>query len=640
MGDIMKKMNAKAKQKMLAGVALVVVVILVLSGIYVYDKYYKEEEEDVEEDEVRVIDDRISPLNENQGVVIEVLRIRHRGLREKFEDLGNSWKNRPTFFFKTNIDDQEFAANKVGQHGTSVEINFANMWDSMFMERKIVRDAEEEQETSTLTLTIFEKITTRKLLKKTTTDVERDSITIEYDYRTGRWSGDDNFDDEDGYGHHLGETFEVWFNVYQMDNDNDFIPYWTEVNVLGTDPRRDDSNKDPDGDGCPTAWEWKWGYDPFTWDDHEKLDPDLDGLENIEEYQMARWHANPFYQEIYVEVDSVEAGGRFNPAIKLYTESEQIMIENFAKHHISIYFDDGWPNGPIGGGGEHLPYWEKLSQDSGMILEYYNNYFPQERRGVFRYLVLGHSGGYNHPAKNNVYDCTYIVHVPLLPYKPWKKVKVFFRYGTVGTKRGIRIQLAGIIMHELGHSIGLGGGQFEGVDNTSAGWPRFPNKNYPWVAYRSVMNYQCIYDRHVLDYSDGSNGPPYDQNDWEKIFVSAFQYNDALIEDPGIEGHGTFIFGEEDHTVTGYVYDENLTQDFIEMIGDWSPVDPIGANWSVYKLVNKEDNPNCKDVKILAQSKDVPYAEWCEYAEGMFDSEGKITFYSQEDIIAEIMELI
>ncbi|MCK4996211.1 MAG: hypothetical protein KAR55_04915, partial [Thermoplasmatales archaeon] len=179
----MKKMNAKAKQKMLAGVALVVVVILVLSGIYVYDKYYKEEEEDVEEDEVRVIDDRISPLNENQGVVIEVLRIRHRGLREKFEDLGNSWKNRPTFFFTTNIDDQEFASNKVGQHGTSVEINFANMWDSMFMERKIVRDAEEEQETSTLTLTIFEKITTRKLLRKTTTDVERDSITIEYDYR-------------------------------------------------------------------------------------------------------------------------------------------------------------------------------------------------------------------------------------------------------------------------------------------------------------------------------------------------------------------------------------------------------------------------------------------------------------------------
>ena len=69
------------------------------------------------------------------------------------------------------------------------------------------------------------------------------------------------------------------------------------------------------------------------------------------------------------------------------------------------------------------------------------------------------------------------------------------------------------------------------------------------------------------------------------------------------------------------------------MIGDWSPVDPIGANWSVYRLVDKEKYPDYKDVKILAQPKDVPYAEWSEYAEGMLDSEGKIQFYSQQDII-------
>ena len=416
MGDIMKKMNAKAKQKLLAGVALVVVVILVASGIYVYDKYYKEEEEDVEEDEVRVIDDRISPL-ENQGVVIEVLRLRHRGLYDKLTTMGGrDWKDKPTFYFVTNMDGLEFAGNAVGQHGTSVEINF-HTWDTMFMERKIVKDSEEEQETSDITLTIFEKVTTRKLLRKTTTDVERDSITIEYDYRTGRWSGDDNFGDKDGYGHYLGETFEIWFNVYQMDSDDDFIPYWTEVNVLGTDPMRDDSNKDPDEDGIPTTWEWKWGYDPFTWDDHEKLDPDVDGIENIEEYQMAKWLANPYHQEVYVEVDSVAGTGRFDPPVTFYEESKQAITEKYAEHYISIFFDTGWPNNPLHGGGEMLPYWEKLSQDSGMILEYYNNYFPQERRGVFRYLVLGHSGGYNHPAKNNVYDCTYIVHDPLLPYK-------------------------------------------------------------------------------------------------------------------------------------------------------------------------------------------------------------------------------
>src|SRR4030043_1851941 len=118
----------------------------------------------------------------------------------------------------------------------------------MFMERKIVKDSDEEQEKSDITLTIVEKITTRKLIRKKTQDIKRDSLTIKYDYRTGRWSGDDNFDDKDGYGHYIGKTFEIWFNVYQMDSDGDFIPYWVEVNVLGTDPRRDDTIRDPDGD--------------------------------------------------------------------------------------------------------------------------------------------------------------------------------------------------------------------------------------------------------------------------------------------------------------------------------------------------------------------------------------------------------
>ena len=180
MGDIMKKMNAKAKQKLLAGIALVVVIILVASGIYVYDKYYKEEEEPEEEVVEQVIDDRISPL-ENQGVTIEILRLRHRGLYEKLTTPGRSWKNKPTFYFVTNMDGLEFASNVVGQHGKFEEINF-HTWDSMFMERKIVKDSEEEQETSDITLTIFEKVTTGLIFKKTK-DVERESITVEYDYR-------------------------------------------------------------------------------------------------------------------------------------------------------------------------------------------------------------------------------------------------------------------------------------------------------------------------------------------------------------------------------------------------------------------------------------------------------------------------
>ncbi len=136
------------------------------------------------------------------------------------------------------------------------------------------------------------------------------------------------------------------------------------------------------------------------------------------------------------------------------------------------------------------------------------------------------------------------------------------------------------------------------------------------------MNYQCINDLDMLDYSDGSNGPPYDQNDWEKIFVGTFQYNDAPIEDPSFvpPGRDKFVYGETEMGVTGYEYDEDLTQDAYEMMGDWSPVDPIGANWSAFRLVDKEKYPGYKDVKILIQPKAAPYAEWAEFAEGNLDS--------------------
>jgi len=628
--------NKKSKSRILAGVALLVVALLIISSVFVYYEYFAEEEIQVKKEEPEILDDRISP-SENQGVVIEVLRIRYRGLYDRLTNPRLNWKTKPTFYFVTNMDGYEYASNHVGQHGRYEEINF-NTWDTMFMERKIVKDCDEEQETSKITLTIVEKVTTRKLIRKTTKDIERDSLTITYDYRTGRWSGDDSFDDKDGYGHYLGETFEIWFNVYQMDYDDDFIPYWTEVNVLHTDPRRDDSNRDPDGDGCPTAWEWKWGYDPFTWDDHEKLDPDVDGIENIEEYQMERWLANPYYQEVYVEVDSVSGKGLLDPPSYLYEESAQAIIEKYSEHHISLFFDTGWPNGPVNGGGQLLPYWEKLSQESGMILEYYNNYFPEERRGIFRYLVLGHKGGYNHPAKNNMFDCTYIAHDPLLQYKPYKGIKNFFAYGVIPTARGNRVQLAAICMHELGHSIGLGGKDYEGIDNTSYGLlPRFPNKNYLYKDYRSVMNYQCIYEYTVLDYSDGSNGPPYDQNDWEKIFVATFEYNKENIEGGKSSGDDEQIFDVFGPGDTGYMYDENLTEYVIKMMRDYSPVNPITVEWAALKLVAANKNPQYKEVKILVKPCS-PEGKWVQYSEGELDSDGNIVFYSQETVVNNALE--
>ena len=142
----------------------------------------------------------------------------------------------------------------------------------------------------------------------------------------------------------------------------------------------------------------------------------------------------------------------------------------------------------------------------------------------------------------------------------------------------------------------------------------------------------------LLDYSDGSNGPPYDQDDWLNLFVASFQYNSELVEEIFFEppGFDKIVYGETEMEVTGYVCDEDLTEQFIEDIGDWSPVDPIDANWLVFKLEDKDKYPNYKEIKILVQP-DVPYAGWALFAEGELDSEGDIQFYSMQDIVDDIM---
>ena len=197
----MSNVNTDAKKstkRFMTAFVLILVTLLIISSVFIYYEYIAEKQIIQEKtEEPKIIDDRISPL-ENQGLVLEVLRIRHRGLLEKIITFGNSWKNTPTFYFITNMDGLEYASKDVTQHGRTAEILF-NPWDTMSQENKIVKDSDEEQEKSTVTLTIVERVKSG-LFGRKTSDVERDSLTVSYDYRTGRWSGDDNFKGYDGYG--------------------------------------------------------------------------------------------------------------------------------------------------------------------------------------------------------------------------------------------------------------------------------------------------------------------------------------------------------------------------------------------------------------------------------------------------------
>ncbi|MCX6664216.1 MAG: hypothetical protein NTZ75_08220, partial [Euryarchaeota archaeon] len=466
--------HKKSKKRLMKEVALILVTLLIISSVFIYYEYFAEKEIIQEKkEEPTIIDDRISPL-ENQGLVLEVLRIRHRGLLEKLMTSRHSWENSPAFYFITDMDGLEYASKDVTQHNRTAEILY-NTWDTMFQENKIVKDSEEEQETSTVTLTIVERVKSG-LFGRKTSDV--------------------------------------------------------------TDPMVDDSTRDPDGDGIPTAWEWKWGYDPFTWDDHENLDPDLDGIENSEEYQMADWFADPFIQDMYIEVDGMERGGLRDPPHYLFEESKQGVIERFAEHNIRVYVDDGWPDSPTHGGGDVLPHFKKISIDSGMMLQFYENYFPKERRGIFRYLVIGHGGGITTTSKNNINDCmqllSFSVKNTLL-----EKIKNFFILSAIPTEQGVRISLGGLVLHELAHSCSVDQDNcgFGGIDNMSYKSPVFPKKSYveTWGQYRSVLNYIYSHDLDVFDLSPGDNGPPHDQNDWGYMFVGFFQYNARFVEEPYYE---------------------------------------------------------------------------------------------------------
>jgi hypothetical protein len=120
------------------------------------------------------------------------------------------------------------------------------------------------------------------------------------------------------------------------------------------------------------------------------------------------------------------------------------------------------------------------------------------------------------------------------------------------------------------------------------------------------------------------------------MFVGYFQYNANLIEEPFYEPQGgEMLVRSEKGRVTGYVYDRNLTEKFVKYIKGWSPVDPIQVNWSVYKLIDKEQNPEYKEIKVFAQPKIKTTQQWLLFQEGDLDSEGNIQFYSFDAILKE-----
>jgi len=355
-------------------------------------------------------------------------------------------------------------------------------------------------------------------------DIDRDKgigfAEITYDSYKGHWSGDDEIKDESGYGRLNGcddgsfydfeRDFELCFSIDVIDPDNDHIPKWFEENIYSTDPLVDDSQSDTDEDNIPLFWEYRWGYDPFNYDNHTELDFEKDGLNNYEEYLVSEWGSDPYRDDIFMELDQMEIGPNGEGAY--VPKSSLIKVgQTYAKRNIVFHVDDGCM-----GGGDILPYKKTIWMGEGR--KYYREHFlnndPENwRRGVFRYALF-------------VYN-----HIPIrgLEFPGEKSILFFFLPGlnsfVLSTSiyemmdRSPEESTAFMILHELGHTLGMCMGRPLGCDNQLMRF-KFSLQRILFKNYKSVMNYKYAYS--ILDYSDGSHGFG-DYDDWGNLDLTYFQ---------------------------------------------------------------------------------------------------------------------
>jgi len=292
-----------------------------------------------------------------------------------------------------------------------------------------------------------------------------------------------------------GTEWEINEDLFQVEIN---ISRFQELNLSGLDS---------DNDKVPNWWEEKWGYDPLTWDDHSNIDPDNDGLNNIEECYTDNWNSNPFHKDIFLECDLIESKNSEvtnNPSGRLLNK----MKTTFSDHNITLHFDDGELDG-----GEILPYKSNFTYSD--LIDLYWEYFLHNdlnnpRKGIFHYCIIcdyGPESGF--------------------AFIGWDNLDSFLISSEVIQNRNPFIQrkrlIVGGMIHEFGHTLGLNVDDHGGNDNIVATkafliWLKY-------IGYRSCMNYWYTY--RVIDFSEGKNGPG-DFDDWNNFELSFFKNTQFL----------------------------------------------------------------------------------------------------------------
>ena len=143
-----------------------------------------------------------------------------------------------------------------------------------------------------------------------------------------------------------------------------------------------------------------------------------------------------------------------------------------------------------------------------------------------------------------------------------------------------------------------------------------------------------MYNRDLLDYSDGSGDPEYDQADWLHIYLPRFQTQDLAVESATFDGpivDELGAIGRLEYGMVEWEYNKNLSEDFIDKIDNWSPIDPISCDWRIYYNENISID-EVKNLRVYALPMVSPTpAEYVLVDEGILDDNNMIwNFYLNE----------
>ncbi len=288
-----------------------------------------------------------------------------------------------------------------------------------------------------------------------------------------------------------GSNWEIDEELYYI---NINTSRYVEINLPGTDS---------DNDCVPNWWEDKWGYDPYNWDDHKHLDPDEDGLNNIEECFTDGLDSNPFHKDVFLEFDWVEPQNPDAPNMPSYSDICK-MKSVFEKEDITIHIDDGSL-----GGGEEIPLITNFTYAD--LRDLYWGYFLHNdlnnpRKGIFHYCLVcdyGADRGFSFVGWDHLDSF---------------QVSAQMLHDSFPRETRSHVIISGAF-HELGHTFGLFVDDHGGNDNMVA-TKFFTLQWWKYLSYKSIMNYWYTYQ--ILDYSDGSHGKN-DFDDWSNLDFSFFK---------------------------------------------------------------------------------------------------------------------